>query len=126
VNAQTAFAQRVFAILWDKAGEGSAAYDTGEVREWLETEGWEALFPGHCFACHMNEHDRCGEHDPLTCTGCVKEGQEHQLTILQANMGRNAATWKILEGDEPLTKQQVEDILNGKPIEEMKKLKDIE
>ncbi len=64
-----------FFHLWDKAGEGSIAYDTGEVREWLEVEGWPTLFPGHCFDCdNSNVGDaKCDEHYPLSCPACVSE-----------------------------------------------------
>lgn len=70
-----------FSQLWDKAGEGSIAYDTGEVREWLEVEGWPTLFPGHCFRCHGFEDGPCEGpegHGAFACPGCAGEYTRRQ------------------------------------------------
>lgn len=123
--------RQAFAVLWHSASHDNFAgwFDSHEVLGWLELTAFPLLFgEGHCFRCHGFEDGPChtddgGMHE---CPGCMKEEQEHQLAVLQAKMGRNEATWKILKDNEPLTKKQAEDILNGKPIEEMKRLKDSE
>lgn len=87
MSAQTQSAQRLFAILYDKAREDrhrSLGAESSMI--WLKNEGWPTLFPGHCFACHMNEHDPCEDHYPLSCPGCVKEEREHQMSVLAAAM----------------------------------------
>lgn len=67
--------QRTFAIMWDKAKEDADDPNTVPIIEWLECVAWDELFPGHCFTCHMNEHDPCKDHDPLSCPACWDKGK---------------------------------------------------
>lgn len=115
---------RTFAILWDKAQ--TEGFYIKEVQLWLRTQAWDELFPGHCFTCHMSEYDPCKPAEHLSCPGCTEARKEHELMLLQAKMDTNELRWKILEGDKPLTKQQVEAILSGASVEEMKKLKKLD
>lgn len=71
--------QRTFVILWDKTEEPSY-YDRYTVREWLKDEGWPLLFPGHCFTCHMNEHDQCKSDGHLSCPACWEQVKPKPLS----------------------------------------------
>lgn len=75
MNAEVrSIAQQAFTVLWDKAREDRhRSLHAESSMIWLKDEGWLTLFPGHCFRCHMNEHDPCDEHYPFVCPACLKE-----------------------------------------------------
>lgn len=75
MNAQTAFAQRLFAILNGKPIEEMKRLDAAPVPP-PEDSKWHE--DGPCEAPYG--------HGPFNCPGCMKEEQEHQLAVLQAKM----------------------------------------